>query len=78
MERLTGSSAGMAFKCARSALYSRSLVFVFDDDVEFFSFVGSVVFTDVTPTIFPRALVSNSFVASIVVYDYFTAHLQGP
>ena len=65
----------MAFKCARSALYSRSLVFVFDDDVEFFGFVGSVVFTDVTPTVFPRTLVSNSFVASVVVYDYFTAHL---
>ena len=77
MERLTGSSAGMAFKCARSALYSRSLV-VFDDDVEFFGFVGSVVFTDVTPAVLPRTLVSNSFVASVVVYDYFTAHLQGP
>ena len=68
----------MAFKCAKSALYSRSLVFVFDDDVEFFSFVGSVVFTDVAPAVFPRALVSNSFVASVVVYDYFTAHCVGP
>ena len=77
MERRTGSSAGMAFKCAKSALYSRSLV-VFDDDVEFFGFVGSVVFTDVTPTIFPRALVSNSFVASVVIDYYFTAYLQGP
>ena len=67
----------MVFKCAKSALYSRSLV-VFDDDVEFFGFVGSVVFTEVTPTIFPRALVSNSFVASVVIDYYFTAHCVGP
>lgn len=67
----------MAFKCASSALYSKSLV-VFNDDVEFFNFVWSVVFTDVAPTVFPRTLVSNSFVTSVVIDDYFTVHLWGP